>query len=154
MKIWRKTINKFLSYAVHKQTNRWTNANDYITSAEGRGNYLTKQSNLFRLTFNHQGRCLCKVTDITFLGNIMSLTKDSVSPPTLTVMPRRTGYVYVASDNKSVNLGKVSFGTPKLMSPIWSLQYTNCKIKIYGTWKHLLELTETFQNNLPLVLYW
>ena len=45
--IWRKSINKFLSYTVHKQTNyqtnkqinRRTNANNYLTSAGGRGNY-------------------------------------------------------------------------------------------------------------------
>ena len=39
VQIWRKFINQFLNYAVHKQTNWRTNDGDYITSTEGGGKY-------------------------------------------------------------------------------------------------------------------
>ena len=52
------SINRVLSYTVHKQTNRWTNTNDYITSAEGRRNecsqtYLNKFIDLLDEEFGH-----------------------------------------------------------------------------------------------------
>ena len=49
VKVWRKSTNWFLNYAVQKQTDRWTNTNNNTTSAEDRGNKgsLAKAKRLF-----------------------------------------------------------------------------------------------------------
>lgn len=56
------------------------------------------------------------------------LTSDSVSPPTLTVSPSNTLYMYVSSPSSWVNRQNVSDGAPQLMSPssdLWKKQMFN-----------------------------